>query len=101
MQISLKQCLKLLESGDWVNIRYITADIIRKTGGKVIELSQCKILKKKQVNVEVAAVYSYSSNVPRNPMHNEHFTRNVELPNGMIRKVHPILITHINGNEVV
>lgn len=101
MEYTLSEALRVLESGDYVSLRFITADFKRGASGKVIELQKCRIQRKKASVENTAKSNIHEKNSGRNPNHNYHFTRNVELPNKQIRKVHPILITHINNIPVL
>jgi len=103
MAINLRQCIEILQSGNWCSLRFITADTNKGTGGKIIELAKCRIARNKPVNIpSIAAEPSaVTGNHGKDPNHNLNFTRNVELQNNTIRKVHPILITHINNTPVL
>jgi len=109
MALDLREVVSLLHSGDWCSLSYITANVKKGTGGKVIDLQKCRIARR-----QPAPADHKSSNVPklplleeravvrsRDPNHNLHFTRNVELPNKMIRAIHPILIISINNQSVL
>lgn len=92
----------MIEGGAWLSLRFITADLKLGTGGKVIEFAKCRIARNR--NPVLAKVKSELNNPDapgKNPDHNLHFTRNMQLPNNQIRKVHPILITHVNQEEVL
>jgi len=44
MALTLKEAIQLLESGDWLkHLRFITADINKRVGGKVVEFNKCRI----------------------------------------------------------
>jgi hypothetical protein len=104
MAIDLQQCISILEGGDWVSLSFVTADALRGTGGLVIELKKCRIARNRQPKT------STSKNEPTNirsgvlgkdPNHRYHFTRNLELPNKTLVKVHPPLIFSINNQQVL
>lgn len=101
MAITLKEALKILESGEYVSLRFITADFKKGAAGKVMELAKCKIVRSGQASGGIRKFQSDLDSDRKNPNHNYHFTRNVQLPNKQIRKVHPILITHINNMPVL
>lgn len=97
--MNLKRAIEILEGGAWCSIRFITADVKKGSGGKVLELAKARICRNR-----MEAGFTYPKASPEfaiNPNHNFHFTRNIELPNKQIRKVHPLLITHINQKEVI
>lgn len=98
--LTMQEALQILEGGDWVSLRFITADVLKGTGGKVLELAKCRIARRHN-KTAAATKTTATNNQSRNPNHSLHFTRNVELPNKQLRKVHPILITHINNQPIV
>lgn len=95
--MDLKQAITIIEAGAWVSIRFITADVNKGTGGRVIELAKARICRNRTNSHFPKATPQFAIN----PQHNHHFTRNLELPNKQIRKVHPILITHVNQIAVI
>jgi hypothetical protein len=100
MAIELKEAIDTIESGDWFAIRFITADVLKGSGGKVIELAKARVARNRR-KTQNSKPKTQNLGVSRNPNHNLHFTRNLELPNKQIRKVHPPLITHINNLSVL
>ncbi|MFC4261922.1 hypothetical protein ACFOWM_03465 [Ferruginibacter yonginensis] len=96
---TLKEALAVLESGNWCNIRCITADVKSGTGGQLLELPKVRLCRK-YANVKPSHE-KVSNPFSVRPRHHDHFTRNVEMPNKQIRKIHPPLITHINGVAVI
>lgn len=84
----------MLKSGDWVQIRYITADVAKGCGGVVKEYPKVRLTTKTESRSTSATAQTRAQN------HSHNFTLNVELPNKLIRKIHPILITHINSQPV-
>ncbi len=104
MAIDLKRCVEIVESGDWISLCFITADTKRGNGGKLIELKRCRIARNRQPNANKSTsntIPSASNATARNPQHNYHFTRNLELPNKRLVKVHPLLIFQINNQQVI
>lgn len=102
MAIDLKDALNMLDSGQWVPLRFITANISKGTGGKVVELAKCRIAHKQASGSNNnQAAEEVTPHTRKNPQHNIHFTRNIELQNKQIIKVHPVLITHINNLQVL
>jgi hypothetical protein len=107
MAINLKEALEILESYEWVSLRFITADLQKGTGGQVIEIAKCRICRNhpttnNQPQTKAAVIgIDYSNNTSKSPNHHFNFTRNVELPNKRTRKIHPVLITHINQLQVL
>ena len=101
MAITVREALQILEGGDYCSLRFITADIKRGASGKVIEIPKCRIARNHKFNKNELDTAVRTGSNGKNPNHNLNFTRNVELPNHRIRKVHPILITHINNIAVL
>jgi hypothetical protein len=102
MPVTLSEALALLESGQLVSLRYITANTSKGTGGKVIELARVKIARQtgsKKAASAATGPKEYTEG--KDPRHRFHFTRNIELQNRSIRTVYPILITHINGQSIL
>lgn len=93
--IDLKEAINILKRGEWVSLRFITADTRKGVGGKVIEFSRCRFSRKSSTKTA-----SHEGNL-KAQNHHLHFTMNVQLPGGQTRKLHPPLITHINNNEVL
>lgn len=102
IMIELKDAIKILESGQWCSLRFITADVAKGSGGKVLEFPKCRIARRymNQHTNSISQQHSISA-FYKDANHAFNFTRNVELPNKSIRKVHPILITHINNHAVI
>jgi hypothetical protein len=96
--LDLKESLQLLRTGEWLHIRYITADITKGKGGTIIELPKARLVMKRSDDPD-----SYNPNADNSKKQNHHFnfTLNLELPNRNIRKIHPILITHINSVPLI
>lgn len=101
-QLNLKDALLLINSGDWVAIRFITADVLKGTGGKVMEFAKCRIARNRQPTAKNQRHVTDSTDSKRKDHnHHLHFTLNMELQNKQLRKVHPILITHINNQAIL
>lgn len=84
----------LIRSKEWLEIKFITADLAKKKGGKIIHFKRCRIARRELMDSSGATTSSLTGNVkPAN--HNHNFTVNLELQNGLIRKVHPALIFFI------
>ncbi len=103
MAVNLKQALETLHSGNWCSLRFITANLAKGTGGKIIELARCRIARYRPIDISAPATKqpSLPDETKKDPNHNLHFTRNVETQAKQIIKVHPILITHINNTAVL
>lgn len=101
MALEIKEVVSLIKSGNWLrNLTYITADLSKKKGGEIIVLKKCRIARKQLMEKSGAPTIGATS-ITRPANHNLNFTVNMELENGMIRKVHPVLITSINDTVVI
>jgi hypothetical protein len=100
--INLKEALAILESYQWVSLRFITADVQKGVGGLVIEIPRCRICRQLPQAQQAATDAPISkTTTAKKANHNLNFTRNIELPNRKIRSIHPVLITHINQIPVL
>jgi hypothetical protein len=102
MPLTLKDAMVILESGEWCAMRIITANTAKKTGGEVREFAKVKMCKHQPqpASAQVTAAAAPRRN-EKAPNHHQNFTRNVETQAGDIIKIHPILITHLNNQQVV
>ncbi len=100
MAIDLKDVLATIKTGAWVSLRFFTADVLKGKGGKVIEIEKCRIARRELMQKDNTFTVS-TTDLKKDPLHNQHFTINVELPNKQLRKIHPILITHLNNQAVL
>lgn len=99
--MDLNAALQTLHSGQTISLTFITADISRGSGGRIIHLPRTRIARKKPINEPASEIKTEFTGIKRNPHHNLHFTRNVELPDKSLRKVHPLLILNINNTDVI
>lgn len=97
MAVTLKEAVATLESGNWVSLRLFQANIAKNSGGKVLELLRCKIARRQPGETGSKSASGHS----KNPEQRLHFTRNVQLQNGDIITIHPILIQSINNGAVL
>lgn len=111
--ITVKQCLKVIETGLPFTAVRVTYDRRRKKGGKKEEIEAIFLVKAKRpavdglrppTKMEEKKLQLETSR--RNPNHKKWFTRNVALAvNGVasseIRTIHPPLFLTFNGKKVV
>jgi len=100
-QKTIRETLNIIQSGDWFSCRVITCDVIKGIGGKVIVYDKCRIARNRLQTTKNNGHVTEEKVKKKDHQHNLHFTLNVQLPNNQIRKIHPILITHINNNVVI
>jgi len=103
--MNLKRAVEIIDGGARLkSIRFITADVLKGKGGEVIELLNCRLSHSSSPSPserDGVRLKDASSTITRRPNHHLHFTRNLLLPNNQIRKVHPLLVTHLNQEEVI
>ena len=106
MELNLKRVIEIIEEGDWVALKFITANVNNETGGEVLEIPRCRIARK-DFNEQVSLDKTASVSVPaspgrkRDPNHNANFTRNIQLPDKSIITIHPALVFNINNQAVI
>jgi len=99
-KIDLKGMLTIARSGEWCSIDCITANLASKKAGRILRLKKCRIARRKSMEQNDVPITNLTG-VSRNANHNANFTLNMELENGQIRKIHPVLVFNINGNRVI
>lgn len=108
MGMTLQEMIHDLERGEWCSLSVISCNVKKGSAGKVIDLKKCRIARQ-QPSLEVAVrntitgtmEHFNTSDKLRDPNHNLHFTRNVELQNRSIITIHPILIFRFNNQTVI
>lgn len=107
--IQLKDVLEQMDQLDALNkgvpfdIKFVTCDRNRGTGGDILEIKggrKCSTLTKEGEIVYSKEVSSSPTGKSKNPNHYLHATRNILLPNGQIRTCHIRLIIEFNGKKV-
>jgi hypothetical protein len=101
--LDLKAALDLFDSGKWLSVAFVTYDDKRGTAGEIIRIKRCRKLTRttKSSRSTGKGKGFLPSESPRDPNHDEHFTRNVLLPNGGIRRFHFRLLFVINGEKLL
>jgi hypothetical protein len=120
MVILLKDALQMMEAKDPVTGEYLAFDLgyctfsrQRETGGKLIDYKNAKLTSNKLDGEKPSAAAPIAiesqellaeGEIPvtrRNPFHRKNKTRNIELPNGELRKINFRLITSFNSHTIV
>lgn len=110
--ISLIEALKIIDlkdaGGDALpfNISFRTLQRNSKTGGRLVELDNAKLLtrtsKKKSISEKLQIQQLQEAPISKkNPNHYQNRTRNLVKANGEIVKVHIRLIISINNQKIV
>ena len=108
--IFLKEATKIISLKDKegkpfpFDLRYRTFNSQTKQGGKIKEYQGVKHLPDANSHPELSlhpeAVFAREK-PSRNPNHFDNRTRNIELPNGEIKKIRIDFIIEINGQKVI
>lgn len=120
--ITVRDMLKLMESGSIFSIRGNTYSRRDKSGGELYHYPECQLLteatstpiastsvaemQRPLTAAEQGLPSSTATPRKRNPNHRQWYTRNVRIcqagqPTGIIHKIYPPLIQEINGKTVV
>lgn len=95
--IKLNEALKIMETGEPFSMVFVSFDEFRKTGGKLVEVDEAILIKKKGV---------VSTRKPkRNPNHWTNSTRPFKrmvagYPTSAVRRFHIFLLVSFNGKKV-
>ena len=100
VKATLKEIIDTIKTGAWCSIRFIKADLDKGKGGEIVEIPKCRIARLRS-DEPAAAVERKSSSDFKPANHNQNFTINIQLPNKQIRKIHPVLITHLNDLQAI
>lgn len=106
--IRLKEVIEIMDRVDsddkpvLFDIKFVTIDNKRDTGGQIIEVNKArKCIGKRNGKVVFDSRKPASADkVKKDPHHWENATRNILLQNGQIRKIHIRLIIEFNGKKV-
>jgi hypothetical protein len=97
-------CLDAEDKPARFQLKYVTADREKGTGGDIIELTEARKCPGKTKSGEPKSIRQKSAVqneiVQKNPNHWIYSTRNMLIPNGQIRKVHIQLIIEFNNKKV-
>jgi hypothetical protein len=101
-KITFKEALAIIDSGQYFDIRFITCDLQKGTGGEQYDLQRvCKYKNHSHAQQKALASAQPVTKNKKNPNHYENSTRNLKLENGQMVKVHIRLIRRINGKTVL
>lgn len=101
MAIDLKECIDIVESGEWCSMEVFTANINKGSGGKLLIIDKARIARNQNTPELSAKASKALGKKVRDPQHSPNFTRNIELKNKSIITIHPILIHQINNHYVL
>lgn len=98
--VALHQVLAEIETAKSFTVRYVEADINRRTGGRIAERLATKLKNSDSVS-KVTRAKNGKPTVSRDPNHYDHFTFNVkDLHTDQIHKIHARLIVGFNDKTV-
>ena len=100
-KFTIAEALARLEDGHWHNVAFVTADALKKTGGKIIRIKECKIIS--HVNQEGSKNEPVTTNhtASKSQRHSLNATRNLLLRNGLFRKMHIYTLFAIDKKPVL
>lgn len=99
--ITLREVLDWMDTGAPFSLAFVTSDDKRKSGGEWITVKNaCKYQAFTREEQERLDKAQPKAGILKNPNHYENSTRNIELKNNEIRKVHIRLIRRFNGKIV-
>lgn len=102
--ITLKEALRIYESGDLFSIAFITANKRTRQGGQWRRYENCtrsKTVRAKESPVPAGASRAEVAYMVKNPNCFQNSTRNIKLPGGEIKQAHIRLIRQFNGRTVL
>lgn len=104
--LRLKDALKLMDRLDHrgqpipFSVEFITANRTKDSGGEVYSLTGCILSKhNKQLPLHMRRVDGFGGS--KKPASYENATRNIQSPDGAIRKVHIRLIKKFNDQTII
>ena len=107
--IKLNQVLKIMQAGEIFSMSFVTLDVKRKTGGKIRQIDEARIIQKQpKLRSDFKPsedTGKYEPRLKKNPNHWTNCTRSFKIivdgiESSSIRKVHIFLITKFNGKTV-
>lgn len=97
--ISLRDALKIIKSGQTVNIEACSYDEARNKMGDRIILKNVTL---STISTAVARPSENNTDMPsNNPWHTKHLTMNFRHKNGEMTKIHTPVIEKLNKSQVV
>ncbi len=98
--------MNIVDSGQLINISFVTADRRRGTGGKLIEVKQWAKVKEQtpDQNAHPGQMHTPKRDLARDPNHGLHKTFNISNPQNHsihIHKVHYRLMVTLNGKTII
>lgn len=104
--IDIRGILDHMDSGRPFDMTYVTADVKKRTGGRLVTVRKAiktgyKVKDGTQLTAAMLRKLKGDSLPEKNPNHFENFTRNILLQGQEVRTVHIDLITRFNGKKVL
>lgn len=115
-QITVRDMLSEMETGEVFSLTFVTYDRKRKRGGRIEDIAQAVLLRHDpEATNDIFAgrpatprekKVQQLAELRRSPQHHKWYTRNIRLlvnghPTGEIRKIHPPLVALFNDKIVV
>ena len=104
-KFTISEALTRLEDGAWHNVAYISADVNKKTGGKIVRIHECMLLPQDNLDTPEASLKLSSGKTSdiarRKQNHSKNATRNLRLRNGLVRKLHIYTLFSVDKTPVL
>lgn len=108
MAITLKDIVAQMQTGEVFSCTVISYDKKRKTGGRVLEYAQLRLVgfDRKEKKSRPETRLETLQRKTKAPRHYKHFTRNAQIlvnghPTSQVVKIHPPLVTKFNQQIVL
>ena len=87
-KLTISEALTRLEDGKWHSVAYVKADLNKKAGGQIIRIKECRMQKEHNATSVSEGQMSGNESMKKSQRHSLHATRNLQLRNGLFRKMH-------------
>lgn len=113
--IRIKEMLAVMETGQPFSLTFVTYDRKRKKGGEIRTYDEAVLCQstttttsknnRPMTRMEQMEAFLHEEPIKRNPNHQQHYTRNIQLlqqghPTAIRKKIHPLLVTKFNEMTV-
>lgn len=100
-KLTLQEALTRLEDGKWHEVAYLSADVNKKDGGKIVRIPSCKIINHTNLKKSDEGLVSLNAHARKSQNHHLNATRNLTLKNDLMRKMHIYLLFSIDKMAVL
>lgn len=100
-KLTISEALTRLEDGNWHEVAFVTADINKNEGGKIVRIPKCKIIAHNNLRKSDEGLVTLNAHARKSQNHHVNATRNLTLENNMMRKMHIYLLFSIDKMAVL